>query len=1317
MLHAIAAGLALAAPVFADPPEELLSVAERSNWTATARHEDVLTLCRKLDEASDLVVMGELGRSGEDRPIPMLIVADPPLSTPEEARRSGKLVVLLIGNIHAGEVEGKEALPMLVRDIVLADPEAPPRTLLRDLVLVVVPNYNPDGNENLGPVAQKRPGQNGPGGGDGVGARENSKGLDLNRDYVKAEAPETRALLRAFRRWDPQLFIDTHTTNGSHHRYTITYMGPTNPAGDPAILDFVRSKLLPGVGATLKERTGYESFFYGNLEGRGPEGQYSKWTTYPDLPRYGGPYVGLRNRLSVLSEAYSYAPYKDRVLATREFCRATLEFASANKDEIRRLTREADGAARKGVEKIHLRTEAKAFPDGVDVLGFVEEMREGRLTATEQATTHRVQLINDFAPTDSVTRARAYVYPRELTRITEMLQIHGVVVEELREDVDLDLEVYRIDTVTKAMRPFQGHDLLDVGVTAQTKTDRVKAGAMVVRTSQALGVLASYLLEPHAADGLTAWNFFDEHLAVGGDFPVARLVSDAPILTCETRPLAEDREMGKRITYQALYQSDGPAPQRGQRGGRGGGGSGGGGVNLGASAASGFRWLEDGEHYAIARDGKNWRVDARTGRAEVIAAEDRSKLAEALATLPSIPKDRANGMANGGLNTNPARTGALFAYENDLYYAALDGSAARRLTSTPEAEEDVTWSPDGAFVAFTRAFDLYVADVGTGTERRLTTGGNETLRHGKNDWVYFEEIFNRSWRAYWWSPDSRRIAFLEVDSSKVPLWTLPADHENPRRIEQERYPRPGDPNPTARVGVVTVAGGDVRWADLGGYDAGGYLVTQVGWLAPKAKAGKDAPEAAAAYCCVQNRTQTWMDVLAVNVSNGSTRKLMREQTEAWVEPQGEPYVLEDGSFIWASERTGYRHLYHYAPDGKLKGAITSGAWEARSIAHVDAEKGEVIFSGTERSPIGSHLYAVKLDGSGMRPLTPSPVGPVGEPPLGARADSPGTHSASVSPTGAFFIDSWSDLRTPTRVGLFDREGNLVRMLDTNPAYGVEEYERGTLERHTIQLPDGFQLEATVLKPPGFSESNKYPVWLMTYAGPHAPTVSDSWGGGRAYDEMLAEMGIVVFRVDPRSASGKGAVSAWSAYKRLGVQELKDLEGAVAWLAERPWIDASRVGIAGGSYGGFMTSYALTHSKAFSCGIATAAVTDWRDYDSIYTERYMLTPQENPEGYAQTSVVEGAEGLHGRLLLIHGTMDDNVHVANSIKLVSALQRAGKQFDFMLYPGARHGVGGEHVRQMSYDFIREHLLGGGAAPERPASDRPARRGGRRERGTGG
>jgi dipeptidyl aminopeptidase/acylaminoacyl peptidase len=268
----------------------------------------------------------------------------------------------------------------------------------------------------------------------------------------------------------------------------------------------------------------------------------------------------------------------------------------------------------------------------------------------------------------------------------------------------------------------------------------------------------------------------------------------------------------------------------------------------------------------------------------------------------------------------------------------------------------------------------------------------------------------------------------------------------------------------------------------------------------------------------------------------------------------------------------------------------------------------------------------------------------------------------------------------------------VRVLDSNPSYALEEYKLGETERLQIKTPDGFALEASISKPTDFDPNKKYPVWFTTYGGPHAPTVSDAGGMGQGLgDQSLTNQGYIVFRVDPRSASGKGAVSTWTAYRQLGVQELKDIETAIKWLIDNhPYVDASRIGMSGHSYGGFLTAYALTHSKLFAAGIAGAPVTDWRNYDTIYTERYMNTPQENPDGYNVTSVVKAAKNIHGKLLILHGVMDDNVHVQNSLQLANELQRANKDFEMMFYPRARHGIGGGHYSKLMNDFRNRELM---------------------------
>lgn len=340
---------------------------------------------------------------------------------------------------------------------------------------------------------------------------------------------------------------------------------------------------------------------------------------------------------------------------------------------------------------------------------------------------------------------------------------------------------------------------------------------------------------------------------------------------------------------------------------------------------------------------------------------------------------------------------------------------------------------------------------------------------------------------------------------------------------------------------------------------------------------------------------------------------------------------------------------------------------------MDEKNGWIYFTGTRDSHIAENLYRVRLRGGRIRRLT----------------NTGGSHRVNISPNGKSFIDTWSNTSMSTRVKLCNMRGRRIRILDTNPVYVRQEYRFGEYEQFQIETSDGFLLEASLMKPPDFNSHHKYPVWFTTYAGPHAPRIRDAWNSGRARDQMLAQMGILVFQCDPRSASGKGACSAWTAYKQLGVQELKDIASAIEWLKSNPFVDGERIGMSGHSYGGFMTAYAMTHSQLFAGGIAGAPVTDWRLYDTIYTERYMDIPQNNPDGYETTSVIKAAENLHGKLLIIHGAIDDNVHIENTYKFVEALQQADKDFDLMIYPNSRHGIRGMHYNRLTVNFIKSVL----------------------------
>jgi dipeptidyl-peptidase 4 len=685
-------------------------------------------------------------------------------------------------------------------------------------------------------------------------------------------------------------------------------------------------------------------------------------------------------------------------------------------------------------------------------------------------------------------------------------------------------------------------------------------------------------------------------------------------------------------------------------------------------------WLNDGEHYleSMERNGLTslMKVNARTG--EAVPFFDAAKMESALAKIQGVSADEAKSLAHAGsYKFNRAQTAVLLNVAGDLVYYELNSGEAARLTTTPAEEIEEDFSPSGLLVSFVRGNDLYVVDVKTRAERRLTSTGNEKSLNGVLDWVYEEELYGRgNRRGYWWSPDSARIAFLNTDER--PVRTFPIVDHIPRQqvLEDTPYPLAGDPNPLVRLGVVEAAGGEARWVETAGYEPTDFLIVRVSW----------APDSRRVVWQGQNREQTYLDLNASDPATGKTTRLFRETTKAWVEAfDDNPRWLKDGSFIWRSERTGWSHLYGYASDGRLIKPLTSGAWEVRGIDAVDEDGGWVYFHGTEHSHTAEHLYRVRLDGAEPKRLS----------------QAEGSHSASFNPKGTLFIGKRSDLNTPVQVRLHTAaDGAQVRVIEGNKVDALGQFKLGKAELMRVKTRDGFELEALMIRPPDFDPSKKYPVLQYTYSGPHAPQVKNAWGGSTyMWHQLMAQKGYIIWVLDNRTASGKGAESAWVSYKNFGPLELRDLEDGLAYLKSLPYVDGSRLGIWGWSFGGYMTTYALTHSKQWKMGIAGGTVADWANYDSVYTERYMLTPQNNPAGYKAGSPLAGAANLSGKMLLIHGAIDDNVHMANTIQLAYEFQKAGHQFDLMLYPKSRHGVTDplllKHMRQMMTDFIIANL----------------------------
>ena len=730
-------------------------------------------------------------------------------------------------------------------------------------------------------------------------------------------------------------------------------------------------------------------------------------------------------------------------------------------------------------------------------------------------------------------------------------------------------------------------------------------------------------------------------------------------------------------------------------------------VSLGGFA-TGVTWLDDATYLQVKGSGPDaaWvRVDAATGTATPFI--DTARLASALAALPGVSADEATRLAR---RTNPlvdgpradtpltsseppvsafdpARAGMMLRIGDDLYHYTLASGHLARLTDGVGDEQDPAFSPDGRFVAFTRGGNLFVVDVATQRERQLTTDGSAAILNGRLDWVYQEEVYGRgSFRAFWWSPDSTRLAFLRLDEHPVPEFTL-VDHIPHRQaLEVFDYPKAGDPNPTVTLHVVRATGGPVRRIDTSKYSAAEHLIVNVSWN----------PAGTEVVYALQDREQTWLDLNYGNAATGATTTLFRETTKAWVDPQGDPAWLADGSFLWTSERTGWKHLYHYKAHGEIVRQVTSGPWELRTLYGVDESRGLVYFAGTERSHIGGDIYRIGLDGKGLQRLS----------------QTPGTHRAAFNPGFTHYVGVWTDITTPAQSRLHRADGTEVRVIDANRVEALAQFRLSTPEFLQVTTRDGFVMEAMMIKPPDFDPKKKYPVFQQTYAGPHAQTVRNGFGGtGYLFNQMLAQRGIIVWMCDNRSASGKGAESAWAAYRQLGVSELADIEDCLAYLRKQPWVDATRIGINGWSYGGFMTSYALTHSTSFAMGIAGGSVEDWALYDSIYTERFMRMPQHNPEGYAKSSNIAAAGNLSGRLLLLHGAIDDNVHMQNTIQFAYALQKAGKPFEMMIYPKSRHGVSDpalvKHMQTLIVDFIMRTLTPGGArasgADARPTAKR--------------
>ncbi len=567
LLFSLACGLSLCV---IQAQDGLKTRPELTNFEETSRYADVVAFLNNLQRQNSLLRLEYFGVTGEGRGMPLLICANPPISQPREARESGKPIVFVMANIHAGEVEGKEAVQLIARRLATGDL----RPLLDRLIILLAPIYNADGNEKIS--VNTRADQYGPIG--GVGRRENANGLDLNRDYMKIESPEARALIRLFNRWDPHLSMDLHTSDGSYHGYHLTYAPPLNPDADGRIISFERDRMLPEITKAMSSRHKFRTYYYGNFSLKealdrqfagqrpapgdaprtppaggpqppgagGPMPQGTRiWRTLEHLPRYGNNYAGLRNRLALLSEAYSHLDFRTRIAVTEAFVEESLKYTAAHAGEILQLLRRIDedtirradaaGPAQLGVE-----FRVRALPKPVNILvgqvTKVKNPRTGRdMTVMVQDKFTPTPMLDYglFAATKSISLPRAYLFRAEAGTkpVIEKLLAHGISVEELAEPASVRVEDFVIDSVKRAERVYQGHRDTRLSGHTQTETLQFPAGSIVVRTAQPLANLVFYLLEPVSDDGLVMWNFLDSYLEQGKVYPIYRIVQKVELAT------------------------------------------------------------------------------------------------------------------------------------------------------------------------------------------------------------------------------------------------------------------------------------------------------------------------------------------------------------------------------------------------------------------------------------------------------------------------------------------------------------------------------------------------------------------------------------------------------------------------------------------------------------------------------------------------------------------------------------------------------------------------------------------------------------------
>ena len=682
-------------------------------------------------------------------------------------------------------------------------------------------------------------------------------------------------------------------------------------------------------------------------------------------------------------------------------------------------------------------------------------------------------------------------------------------------------------------------------------------------------------------------------------------------------------------------------------------------------------WMKDGKAYTTVDEDASgntdlYRVDAVTGAKQLLVRG--ADLVPAGGGHPvTIEEYRFSGDASKLLVfTNSVRVWR----ENTKGTFFVWDLAARRLipvSAKPGYQQFAKFSPDGRRVAFVRDNNIYVTDLASGAETALTGDGGDNVINGTSDWVYEEELDLRD--AFRWSPDGSRIAFWRLDQSAIRPFYLQDFDSLYAPLVPVRYPKSGTANSEVKIGVVEVGTGRTSWVDLGP-DRDIYVA---------AMDFAGSPDEI--WLTRLNRHQNRLDLVLADAKSGASRVIMTDRDSAWVDANQPHWIAGGKQFLFLSEREGYDQVYLFNRDGSLVRRVTPGGWDVFELLGADEQAKALYFTGAIDGPLTRPLLRVGLDGTGLTRIS----------------TEPGTHAVEFDPTFTRYVDTYSRAGVPPVQTLRRANGTLVRTIadDAKLAAQVTALGVNRPEFITIRTADGVELNAWVIKPKGFDPSRRYPLLMNVYGGPGSQTVTDSWGGPNyLWHQLLAQDGYLVASVDNRGTGGRGARFMKMTYLHLGRYETADQIAAARWFATQPYVDPDRIGIWGWSYGGYMASRSMFLGRGvFKAALVVAPVTDWRFYDTIYTERYMRTPGENASGYDESASLAYADSLKGSLLLVHGTGDDNVHFQNSVRLAERLEGANKQFDMRIYPNKTHAIAGGNTRENLYGlftvWLKSHL----------------------------